>query len=85
MEHGTTLWIIASAREELEERVKGLTGADGGKDSRAEDSCFKSAADSFISSLAVHLLLAQWATDWRGYIRWLEQVWRGKGENRNDC
>lgn len=68
---GTTLWIMTSAREELRNRVNQLTGDEG----RTEDRSYKSPADSFISSFAVHLLLAQWATeDWRGYIRWLEQV-----------
>ncbi|KAH7419606.1 hypothetical protein BKA64DRAFT_651264 [Cadophora sp. MPI-SDFR-AT-0126] len=68
---GTTLWIIASARDELQNRVADLTGSEG----RAEDRAFRTPAESFISSLSVHLMLAQWATeDWRGYIRWLEQV-----------
>ncbi|KAL2075032.1 hypothetical protein VTL71DRAFT_8812 [Oculimacula yallundae] len=68
---GTTLWIIASARDELQYRFSDLTGSEG----RSEDRAFKTPAESFISSLSVHLLLAQWATeDWRGYIRWLEQV-----------
>ncbi|CZT53096.1 uncharacterized protein RSE6_14535 [Rhynchosporium secalis] len=68
---GTALWIIASARDELQERVSELTGSEG----RLDDRTFDSPAESFISGLTVHLMLAQWATeDWRGYIRWLEQV-----------
>lgn len=68
---GTAVWIITSARDELEKRVKSLTGSEGD----VEDRSFSSPSKSFISSLAVHLMLAQWATeDWRGYIRWLEQV-----------
>jgi hypothetical protein len=72
---GASLWIITSARNTLQKRVQELTGADG----MLEDKNFNTAADSFISSLPVHLLLAQWATeDWRGYIRWLEQVLEDK-------
>jgi hypothetical protein len=42
---------------------------------RAEDRTFTTAEDSFIASLSVHLLLAQWASeDWRSHLRWLEQV-----------
>lgn len=68
---GTSLWIMTAARSELQKRVDNLTGAEG----RAEDKCFSTPAKSFIASLSVHLLLAQWGTeDWRGYIRWLEQV-----------
>ena len=71
LKEGTSSWIITSAREDLQDRVKELTGDEG----RTEDKTFTNSATSFISSLAVHLLLAQWATeDWRGYIRWLEQV-----------
>jgi len=75
IEKGVTVWVVASARDELRGRIKQLTGANGNADFRQEDRCFASAEESFISSLAVHLVLAQWATeDWRGYIRWLEQV-----------
>jgi hypothetical protein len=68
---GNSVWIVAAARDHLQKRVQELTGANG----MVEDRSFNSSVDSFISSFAVHLLLAQWATeDWRGYIRWLEQV-----------
>ncbi|KAH6661992.1 hypothetical protein B0J14DRAFT_611404 [Halenospora varia] len=71
MAEGTSLWIMTAARSELQKRVNTLTGAEG----RPEDKCFSTPAKSFIASLSVHLLLAQWGTeDWRGYIRWLEQV-----------
>lgn len=68
---GTTLWIMTAARNELEQRVQELVGESGQKSDRSLDS----AERSFISSLAVHAMLAQWSSeDWRGYIRWLEQV-----------
>jgi hypothetical protein len=68
---GTTLWIMTAARDELQQRVEELIGESGEKSDRS----FNSAEKSFISSLAVHAMLAQWASeDWRGYIRWLEQV-----------
>lgn len=68
---GTTLWIITSARAQLQDRVEELTGPHGS----VQDKLFDCPSKSFVSSLAVHVMLAQWATeDWRGYIRWLEQV-----------
>lgn len=76
--HGTSLWILTSAYDKLQKRVEGLTGQKG----RCQDRTFNSPADGFVSSLAVHLLLAQWASeDWRGYLRCLEQVLEEKVSN----
>jgi len=70
-EGGTTLWVVASAYKKLQERARQLTGPDG----RSQDKSFNTATESFVSSLAVHLLFAQWASEnWWGYLRWLEQV-----------
>jgi hypothetical protein len=69
--HGTSLWIMASARDDIQKRVQELVG----ENSDDRDRSFNSPICSFVSSLAVHTMLAQWASeDWRGYIRWLEKV-----------
>ncbi|KAJ2898552.1 hypothetical protein MKZ38_003843 [Zalerion maritima] len=60
-----------TSRIGLKERVEKFTGPDG----RSRDKDFRTPRASFISSLAVHILLAQWAIeDWRGYTRWMEEV-----------
>ncbi|KAJ0107648.1 hypothetical protein J7T55_010253 [Diaporthe amygdali] len=91
MKQGTSLWIITSARDYLQKRVQKLTGqtekkppatgqANGSEDevelqSRPADRKYTTAEDSFIASLSIHLMLAQYASeDWRGYVRWLEQM-----------
>ena len=90
VEQGTSLWILTSARDELQNRVAELTGqrlAETGKrtspapapavelEAREEDRNFSTRQNSFIASLSVHLMLVQWASeDWRGYIRWMEQM-----------
>lgn len=91
MKEGTSLWIITSARDYLQKRVQKLTGqtekkppatgqANGSEDevelqSRPADRKYTTAEDSFIASLSIHLMLAQYASeDWRGYVRWLEQM-----------
>lgn len=113
MGHGTTLWILTSARKYLQERVQKLVGQSGTVQSRAlqqagngiqpktpnddeevearmEDRTFSTVEESFVASLSVHLLLAQYASeDWRGYLRWLEQmleskVWDFYISNAND-
>lgn len=88
---GTSLWIITSARNYIQERVRNMTGqTEASKqganlapghdlgdelDSHPRDRTFTTAEDSFIASLSVHLMLAQYASeDWKGYIRWLEQM-----------
>ncbi|KAH8761157.1 hypothetical protein F5883DRAFT_129435 [Diaporthe sp. PMI_573] len=91
MKEGSSLWIITSARDYLQKRVQRLTGqterrppitsqANISEDetelqSRPADRNYTTAADSFIASLSIHLMLAQYASeDWRGYVRWLEQM-----------
>lgn len=91
MKEGSSLWIITSARDYLQKRVQKITGqtarklpatghVNSGEDedelqSRPADRTYTTAADSFIASLAIHLMLAQYASeDWRGYVRWLEQM-----------
>ncbi|KAH8894395.1 hypothetical protein GQ53DRAFT_745072 [Thozetella sp. PMI_491] len=70
LEQGVSLWIV-TGRSTLRDRIEEMTGAGG----RSQDRNFSSTAASFISSLAVHLTLAQWASeDWQGYVRWLEEV-----------
>ena len=95
MAHGTTLWILTSARETLQERVENLvdqssTALPSGArpravnkneevESRIEDRTFSTVEDCFVASLSVHLLLAQYSSeDWRGYLRWLEQMLESK-------
>lgn len=68
---GTTLWIVTEGRHEIMDRVKQLTGKDGKPEDRACDT----KEESFRSTLAVHLMYANWsAGEWRWYIQWLEQV-----------
>lgn len=91
MSEGSSLWIITSARDYLQKRVQKLTGqterrppgasqANSSEDeielqSRPADRNYSTAADSFVASLSIHLMLAQYASeDWRGYVRWLEQM-----------
>lgn len=82
---GTTLWILTAPRDYLQQRVQNLVGQSGTsrvpavnneeqREGRTEDRTFTTVEESFIASLSVHLLLAQYASeDWRGYLRWLEQ------------
>jgi|SRR5450432_2219011 len=68
---GTTTWIVTEGRHEIMDRVKQLTGKDGKPEDRACDTT----ENSFRSTLAVHLLCANWSAEaWRWYIQWLEQV-----------
>jgi len=70
-DRGTSLWILTAARDDLQQRVQKLVGPSG----RAKDRDYSSAESSFVASLSAHLLLAQAASeDWRGHLRWLEQV-----------
>lgn len=89
MKEGRSLWIITSARHYLQERVQKLTGqmerrpsthASHGEDdlelpSSRTDRTYTTTEDSFVASLSMHLMLAQYSSeDWRGYVRWLEQM-----------
>ncbi|KAF2843020.1 hypothetical protein M501DRAFT_52755 [Patellaria atrata CBS 101060] len=84
VELGTTLWIVTKGkpdpregRQDIKEQIEELTGPKG----RKQDRSFKSAAQSFRSSLSVHLLFCYWAMlDWRWYIQCLEE----KVENKTD-
>ncbi|KAL6708222.1 hypothetical protein ACN47E_003406 [Coniothyrium glycines] len=71
VEHGTTLWIATKGGKDILERYKELIGPVG----RPEDRTYDDTAACFRSSLSVHLLFCHWSTEnWRGYIRWLEEV-----------
>ncbi|KAK3365513.1 hypothetical protein B0T24DRAFT_636007 [Lasiosphaeria ovina] len=84
IEHGTTLWILTTARNYIQTRVEQLTGQTHNHaksiddetdflEPRPQDRDFSTTEASFRASLAVHLVLAQYASeDWRGYLRWLE-------------
>ena len=66
---GTSLWIVTKGNTELKNRIELMTGPDG----RPEDCKFVTPAQCFKSSLAVHALLAHWASeDWRWRIKALE-------------
>lgn len=67
---GTSLWIITKGdHKDLKKYIEDLTGPNG----RREDYDFTTPATCFASSLAVHTLLAHWASeDWRVRIRALE-------------
>lgn len=68
---GTTLWIITKGNLDFKDLVQKMTGKTG----RPEDRAFGTPQESFVSSLAIHLLNCHWSTDeWRWYIQWLEEV-----------
>lgn len=68
---GTTLWIVTQGRHEIMDRIKNLTGKNG----RPEDRACGTVEECFRSTLAVHLLFANWSVEeWRWYIQWLERV-----------
>ena len=70
VESGNSVWIITKGDLELKERIDSLTDP---KNGRPEDKAFSTPVDCFISSLAIHLLLANWsAEEWRARIRALE-------------
>lgn len=69
--HGTTLWIVAKGRLDVQQRFKELTGPNG----RPEDKSFGNVYECFRSTLAAHSMFCQWSMeDWRWYIRWLEEL-----------
>jgi hypothetical protein len=68
---GNALWILTKAGLDLKRQIQGMTGPAG----RREDHTFGTIPACLQSSLAVHLLLANWASDgWSAYIEWLEEV-----------
>lgn len=72
---GCAVWMIARAGWDIKERIESMTGTGG----RTEDREFRTAAQSFKSSLAVHLLLCHWSSEnWRSHFQWLEDEVRDK-------
>lgn len=68
---GNTVWIVTKGRRDIYDRFKELTG----KNARPEDRSFSTPEECFRSSLSAHLLFCHWATeDWRGYVKWLDNV-----------
>lgn len=68
---GNTVWIVTKGRRDVYDRFKELTG----KNARPEDRSFQTPEECFRSSLSAHLLFCHWATeDWRGYVKWLDNV-----------
>ena len=68
---GTTLWMVTKGNLDIQQRFKELTGPNG----RPEDKAFGTVYECFRSSLSAHLLYCHWSLDdWRGYIRYLEEV-----------
>jgi len=68
---GTSVWIVTKGRKDVYQSYEELTGEDG----KAEDTSFGTTDESFVSSLAPHVLFARWSSnDWRGYIRALEEA-----------
>lgn len=66
---GTTLWILTKTDLDFRENVQEITGKHG----RPEDRAFNSVQECFKSSLVIHLMCWNWATqEWRWYIQWLE-------------
>lgn len=69
--NGNTLWMVTKGGLDIQGRFKELTG----KNARPEDKSFGDLDECFRSSLSAHLLFCHWSTeDWRGYIKWLEDV-----------
>ena len=68
---GTTLWIVTKGGLDIQQRFKDLTV----KQASPESNSFDTRPECFHSSLAALLMYCQWSTeDWRGYLRWLENV-----------
>ncbi|KAK0708649.1 hypothetical protein B0H67DRAFT_648682 [Lasiosphaeris hirsuta] len=68
---GRSLWIVTKGRKDVYQSYEELTGEDG----REEDTSFGTTDQSFVSSLAPHLMFARWSRDdWRGYVRELEEA-----------
>src|ERR1700753_1908232 len=73
--NGNSFWLIAQGGSELEKRIQEMTGSSG----RMEDKSFGNAAESFRSSLSVHLLCCFWASEgWRWRIQSLNQLMEEK-------
>lgn len=71
VKYGTSLWIVTKGDLEIKNRIEEMTGPVG----RPEDRKVTTPEDCFHTSLSVHLLCCNWATEeWRWYIQWLEIV-----------
>ena len=70
--YGTTFWMITNRQvDDIKGQVQDITGKDG----REEDKWFGTPEECFRSSLAIHLLHCNWATQaWRGYLLWREFI-----------
>lgn len=69
VETGKALWIFIQGSSDIEDRVREVVGPDG----RSDIQNFSESAESFASSLYMHTMLAQRASEsWRWYVRWLE-------------
>lgn len=67
--NGTALWMITRAEPDLRKRIEETTGMAG----MGEDTQFETPEQCLKSSLAIHLVLCQWASEnWRNYFLWLE-------------
>ena len=71
---GTTLWVVVKGDLSLKKTIQETTGKNG----RPEDREFNSPEECFKSSLTIHMVYSHWATsEWRSYIRWLEEKIEG--------
>jgi len=68
---GTTLWIMTKTDLDFKRDVQEITGPNG----RPVDRDFETLDDCFKSSLVIHLICWNWATqEWRWYVQWLEEA-----------
>jgi hypothetical protein len=69
--NGTTLWIVTKGGLDIQQLFKDLTS----KQAPLEGNSFDTPSECFQSSLVVHLMYCHWSLeDWRGYLRWLEDI-----------
>jgi hypothetical protein len=71
VEYGKALWIMVKGNELMKERIRSsaANGAVGPTDLKN----FGSTCEAFVSSLATHIMLAEWCDeDWRWYLNYLE-------------
>lgn len=67
---GTTFWMFTKGSLELENRFDEVTN----QDDRPEDRSFDSPEEAFRSSLAIHAMMIQWASEqWRWYLQSLDE------------
>jgi hypothetical protein len=69
---GRAFWIVVKGSHLIRERVQSATTL--AQDGTLESFSFVSTASSFVSSLAMHLVLCDWCDeDWRWYLTFLEK------------